>query len=65
MKKLKLKLSLGFLSRADKEALEKWRHLEFAMKKPSETESADYDLAANDIRYKKNEMYFKNWNAGL
>ncbi len=65
MKKLKLKLSLGFLSRADKEALEKWRHLEFAMKKPTEKDSQDNDMASNDFRYRKNEIYFKNWNSGL
>lgn len=65
MKKLNLKINFNFLRNKDKEALEKWRHLEFAMKTPTEEESASWEKDIKDIRAKQYEINYKNWTAGL
>ncbi len=65
MKKISLKVPFAVFNKTDKEALAKWKHLEFAMRKPTDEEMKDYDLPQSDYRNKSNETYFKIWGAGL
>ena len=65
MKKFNFKVPFGIFNKSDKEAFERWKHLEFAMRKPTEEEVRDFDRPQTDYRNKLNETYFKFWNTGI